>query len=308
MKLIVSFIIVIITSLIIDSAIRITDYFATKRSKVIEVYILAGQSNAVGYNNQQTFNPAPFPNSFRKQEKVLFWPGSNSIDSLKNVWTTLQIGTSLVGENAFGPEIAFGNKLAATYPDKEIGIIKYAVGGTGIARSKDYSDYIPGFENFEDNDNNWYPPINGRPAGKLYYNLLQNIKNALVVLENQGKKYRLAGFIWMQGEHEAGLSPTMAADYQKLLSAFLANIRKDINCIDLPFVIGQISDKWIYGDTVKLAQKNVCEADLNTRLVSTSDLGRKPNDDSHYTANGMIELGLRFAESMMKFQIEEHEK
>ena len=176
----------------------------------------------------------------------MFWPGSNATDSLKNSWTALQIGASIVGKYAFGPEITFGNIIAAANPTKEIAIIKYAVGGTGIARSTNYKDFIPGFEYFNDNGTNWHPPVGDKPAGTLYQNLLKNINEALSSMESKGKKYRLAGIVWMQGEHEAGLSRGMAADYQKLLSDFITSLRKDINCMDLPVLIGQISNKWIY--------------------------------------------------------------
>ncbi len=75
-------------------------------SKVVDVYILAGQSNAVGYNNINTYVPASFPDSLRRQENIMFWPGSNATDSLKNSWIALQIGASIVGKYAFGPEIS----------------------------------------------------------------------------------------------------------------------------------------------------------------------------------------------------------
>ncbi len=271
-------------------------------SDVIEVYILAGQSNAVGYNSIDTYTPKPFPNSLSQQTDILFWPGSNANDSFKNNWITLQIGASSVSKKAFGPEITFGKTLSDANPKKKIAIIKYAVGGTSIARSKDYKDYISGFEKFDDKGSNWHPPLNNRLAGKLYNKLIVNINDALTSLKNQGKQYRIAGFIWMQGEHEAGLSQSMAAAYQNLLSDFLMSIRKDFNCPTLPVVIGQISDKWIFGHTVKMAQQKVCSINKHTGLVLTNDLPRIPHDDSHYTANGMVTLGSRFAKVMLKLQ------
>ena len=303
MKLFVSFLIIVLTSIISNLVISTTNYRGTNCSKVIEVYILAGQSNAVGYNNINTFIPQPFPNALRIQENILFWPGSNAVDSLQNAWTSLKVGASKVGKNAFGPEISFGNHFATVKPGNEIAIIKYAVGGTGIASSKDYKDYIPGFENFNDKDNNWKAPEINKPAGSLYQNLLANIKEALSSLEKQEIEFRLAGIIWMQGEHEAGLSHQMAVDYDTLLSNFISSLRNDIGASEVPVVIGQISDKWIYGDIVKFAQQKVCLTHSNTALVLTHDLPRILNDNSHYTANGMILLGSRFAKAMLQLQI-----
>lgn len=271
-------------------------------SKVVEVYILAGQSNAVGYNNIDSYAPSPFPAHLKNQNHILFWPGSNAKKEVRNTWTTLQVGLSKTGTQAFGPEITFAHKLSEVTNEVDIAILKYAVGGTGIARSHDYKDYIPGFENFDDKGNNWYPPIHKQESGKLYQNLLNNIHEALKSLEEKNINYRLAGFIWMQGEHEASISKSMAQDYQSLLNSFIFHLRNDLKLAQLPVVIGQISDKWIYRTEIQSAQENICQKDSTISLVLTNDLPRTPNDNAHYTANGMVILGERFADEMLKLK------
>lgn len=269
---------------------------------IIDVYILAGQSNAEGHNDTTTYTPAPFPDSLRQQTNVMFWPGSNARADLRNTWTTLQAGASGINPNAFGPEIAFGHDLAAARPGTQIAIVKYAVGGSGIARSKDYHDYNPSFPSlatFNDHGDNWHPPEQGEPTGNLYTNLLGNVRNALQGLKDQGKQYRLAGFLWMQGEHEAGISPGMARDYQALLAGLISHLRADLGQPNLPVVIGEISDRWIYGVPVQTAQRDVCQKVGQAALVVTRDLPRPPADSAHYTANGMVTLGSRFAASLL---------
>ena len=271
----------------------------------VDVYILAGQSNAEGHNSADTYTPAPFPAALRHQTNVLFWPGSNAKPELRNTWTTLQIGASGINPSAFGPEIGFGHAMAADRSAAPIGLIKFAVGGTGIARSQDYHDYIshPQLVGFNDHGNHWHWPDPGKPAGNLYTNLLANIENALKGLKDQGTPYRLAGFLWMQGEHEAGISPSMARDYEGLLEGLIRHLRADLHEPELPFVIGEISDRWIFGPVVQAAQSNVCHKVSHTALVETRDLPRPPADSSHYTANGVLTLGSRFAVAMKRLQI-----
>ena len=267
---------------------------------LVNVYVLAGQSNAEGHNTANSYTPAPFPSWLRHQTNVLFWPGSNAKSSLRNAWTHLQIGASEIGPQAFGPEVSFGYVMASANTNARIAIIKYAAGGTGIARSRDYQDYIdhPQLVGFNDHGRNWHWPEPQAPAGDLYTNLLANVRTALAELKRQGRDYRLAGFLWMQGEHEAGISPRMAQDYEGLLTGLIQHVRRDLAQPNLPFVIGQISDKWIFHSVVQAAQTRVCQSDSHTALIVTRDLPRTPGDDAHYTANGMITLGERFAASM----------
>ncbi len=152
-------------------------------SEVIDIYIISGQSNAVGYNNTDSYEPAPFPVALSNQPNIMFWAGSNSEDKTKDVWTHLKVGVSGISKNSFGPEISFGHDIAVSSPNTQIAIIKYAVGGTGIARSKNYNDYIPGFENFNDKGINWHYPDKKESSGILYENLLNNINAALNSLD-----------------------------------------------------------------------------------------------------------------------------
>jgi hypothetical protein len=206
----------------------------------------------------------------------------------------------LAPSGAFGPEIAFAHDTAAALPDQSIAIIKYAAGGTGIARSADYTDYIPAVANYNDKGRNWHPPTDGRDAGALYTTLIMNVRQALRALEQDGKKWTLNGFIWMQGEHEASISRKMADDYESLLSDFIRSVRKDLNTHTLPVVIGQVnSHTWIYGDIARKAQVEVCRKDPYARLVQTIDLPRVDGDAAHFTADGMLTLGSRFTEVML---------
>jgi hypothetical protein len=261
----------------------------------VRVFVVAGQSNAEGHNQLRQYQGGrePFPETFRMQPRILFWPGSDAAQASTNLWTTLRVGES----GAFGPEIGLAHDLEQALPGTTIAIVKYAVGATGIARSADYNDYIPSLAGYNDHGRNWHPPTDGREAGTLYTALLANVRNALSALAREGKQCELAGFVWMQGEHEGGISRKMAQDYETLLRDFIRSVRQDLGAPALPFVIGQVNaHTWAFGDLARKSQAEVCRKDKQTLLVVTLDLPR--GDGAHFDANGMLTLGSRFAAAL----------
>jgi len=118
-------------------------------------------------------------------------------------------------------------------------------------------------------------------------------------LQRDGRPAELSGFLWMQGEHEGGISRKMAEDYEELLSSFVASVRKDLHAPWLPFAVGQVNGHaWAYGDIARKCQSEVCRKDKRTALVETIDLPRVSSDAAHFTADGMLTLGSRFAKTM----------
>jgi len=279
-------------------------------NSTVKVFILAGQSNAVGYNNLKEYSgdTEKLQNELRKLHNVTFWPGSNAKSELGNKWVKLQIGASDIAEkgpflnNCFGPEIGFGISLSKAFPREKIAIIKYAVGATSIARSADYNDYIPRLKGFDDKGSNWHPPGDGNGTGLLYENLMENIHAALASLKQEGRNYEISGFIWMQGENEAGLSKKMANDYGKLLTLFMEGVRNDLGVKELPFIIGEVNSyNWGFGDIVRKRQAEVCQKDPNSLLIKSTDLSRNGvGGPGHFDADGMLTLGNRFARRMLQ--------
>jgi hypothetical protein len=284
---------------------------ANNSNELVKVFILAGQSNAVGYNNISEFHGdmEKLKQRIKQTSNVLFWSGSNARKDFAGKWIKMQPGVSGISGTApynnecFGPELAFAMKLLESLPEKNFAIIKFAEGGTGIARSGDYNDYITTLTGFDDKGNNWHPPASGTDAGRLYTLLFENIRKALTSLENEGIKYEICGFLWMQGEHEAGISKTMASDYDKLLSSLIQSIRNDLGIRDLPFIVGEInSHSWAFASLAREKQAEVCRHDPHTVLVKTIDLTRDGvGGKAHFDADGMIMLGERFAEAIIGF-------
>ena len=110
---------------------------------------------------------------------------------------------------------------------------------------------------------------------------METICEALIAFENDHINWELAGVIWIQGEHEAGLSPTMAGRYWKLLEAFVAAVREDCSSPGLPFVIGEVnSHDWPFAEIVRKG------------LVSLPSCRSFPRGDTWYsraeTTAGMV--------------------
>src|SRR4029453_16259243 len=102
--------------------------------EVIDLYILAGQSNMVGYGQTNQIST----NELQLQTNVLFY---NNL----NVWTNYSPRPDTLSSSGFGPEITMGQTLASA-TGRRAALVKFAVGATDLF-------------------NNWNPHI----AGSLYH-------------------------------------------------------------------------------------------------------------------------------------------
>jgi hypothetical protein len=203
---------------------------------------------------------------------------------------------------AFGPEISLGHDLKSALPGERIAILKFAVGGSGIARSSDYTDYIPSLAGYDDHGRNWHPPSDGQEAGLWYKALLLHVRRGLEALARDGLHGEIAGMVWIQGEHEGGISRRMAQDYEYLLTDFMRNVRRDLKTPGLPFALGGVNrHTWAFGDIARESQARACGRDGNATLVPTLDLPRNrgAGGPAHFDADGILELGARFARALL---------
>ncbi len=96
---------------------------------------------------------------------------------------------------------------------------------------------------------------------------------------------------WMQGESDC--KSTLAPYYEQRLQVLVNKLRSQIGSVDLPIIIGGLSDHYddTYGSIVKSAQASVATANEGVYLVPTDGTdGKSPlpklSDDIHYTATG----------------------
>lgn len=269
-----------------------------------EVFILSGQSNAVGAGSDAAFlegiNLDPEVELFHSiSTNEDFFSQEKKTHFLDSSWEKLDAQQdeaffhSLSG-SGFGAEIGLGQKLAENNPH-HVAIIKFAVNGTQMG---------------DPNGNGW------QPGGTLHNHLLNFIDQATESLNARGDTFEFSGMFWMQGESDALQGrQANALDYEADLTNFISSLRSHTDNDSLPFILGQISPppvspfdpflEFEYADIVRQAQAKVANSDPYTALVNTDALARVEksplpwieNDAVHFSSQGLLNLGHNFAEA-----------
>ena len=162
----------------------------------------------------------PFRGLEQPQTDVIFRYNLGRNDAhVSNEWVPLQSVNRWVG-----PELSFAREVKKSSP-LPIAIIKCAVGGTTLGAD-------------------WNPES---PQGfELYPKALKLVKDALADLRDRGIEYRLEGFMWHQGENDM-FNDEFRAAYGENLTQFIASWRHDLEAPTLPFFIGELHCKSIWG-------------------------------------------------------------
>lgn len=279
-------------------------------AKEYKVYYMGGQSNMDGFGLN-----SELPKNFHIPPKNVFiFHGNASADGTildgKGVWQKVKPGhgrgfssdeTQNYYGDKFGPELSFAHLMSKKYPDDNIAIIKYSKGGTSIdcKAARDFGC--------------WEVDFSDKNGINQYDHYLATIKNAFAIsdIDGDGENDILVphGILWMQGESDALMSKEIALAYEKNLSSLIAAFRASLNSPILPVVIGQISDSgqdddgkvWDFGDIVKDAQSKFVDSDPNASLVDDTN-NYQYSDRHHYDTKSYIDLGQRFAESLIEFE------
>jgi iduronate 2-sulfatase len=246
-----------------------------------EVFLVAGQSNGDGRGRASDLT-GPLARWAKPQEDVriayscstLRGPAldSRGFKPLRPGWSVApgkNRPTKLPGET-FGPEVSFGRGMADRLKGKKVALVKFAEGGTSLARD-------------------WNPHV----LDRLYPAFLDFTKKSLKGLMDTGHTYAVRGMIWHQGESDANLT---ADEYEKLLTAFIFRVRADLEAPDLPFGVGEVYDNG-KRDAVRAAQKVTAEKVKRVFFVPADKL-KTFDGGTHFDAASQIELGRRFAAGM----------
>ena len=187
------------------------------------------------------------------------------------------------------PEESFTPAVEKTFGKKNVIVVKDALGGQPIRRW--YKD--------------WKSADGSRPksTGDLYDRLMKKVRTAI-----EGKKISTVTFIWMQGERDA--NERHGDIYGASLRGLFEQLSADLGRHDLNFVIGRLSDFDLqnkrYRHWTLVREQQVALADEHPRCVwvNTDDLndgknrsGKTIKNDLHYSANGYVKLGQRFADA-----------
>lgn len=253
---------------------------------VVRVFIFAGQSNMVGSDSKiaDIGRFPPFAGLDQPQPAVRFSYCLGREEKLESAgWEPLRPVYNVVG-----PELSFARELSSR-SRAPIAIIKIAAGGTHLG-------------------GDWNPD---EPSGfKLYPLALRRVREALGQLDQQGVKWRLAGFMWHQGENDMFEAEYMSS-YGRNLKNFIASWRRDLEAPELRFFIGELCTKTIWGMdlrprmyAISLGQKEVADADPLVEYVPTSHVGVEIGGGAglhyHYGTLGQLEHGVCYARSWLQ--------
>ncbi len=267
----------------------------------IDVILVAGQSNAVGFDAKASELPAD-----PDDREILFWwrcgdppPDAHDSTSGGRRWThlqpqpvgapkakdtaTRQYGNFSQPEGGFGPEIGLARHLNDVAPSRRLAVVKAAFSGTGIRKD-------------------WNPKDKIGESGACYRALVAEARAALGAAEASGKKMRFRAFVWVQGEGDA--NPGDAPHYADALAEMIAALRADLEVPDLKALVA-VNTKFgeganAYVPKIVEAQKAVAADDPNCVYVDTATAGTA--NKFHYDTAGTLDVGRWIAEALLEME------
>lgn len=235
----------------------------------MSLFILAGQSNMVGW--------APLPEEQKTNPRIYVFGNDyrwriarEPIDQAHN-----QVDKVSEDRNAgYGPALAFALANLERRPQAVIGLIPCAKDSTGIVQ--------------------WQRNISDQT---LYGSCLKRARAA-------SPMGRISGILFFQGETDA-LDPTLypqpepqPLDWALLFTAFITDLRSDLQEPELPVVFAQLGPDPLSPDfpNWKIIQEQQSSIVLPmTAMITTGDLPLM--DGLHFTADSYRTIGVRFADA-----------
>ncbi|RZV35061.1 MAG: hypothetical protein EX272_11355 [Chromatiales bacterium] len=278
---------------------------------VFKLYFLGGQSNMEGFG----FNEHLARAVTSKSAEVMIFAGQMALDNETHggvgIWQPLEPGFGMGFQtdgkanrlsDRFGPELFFGLTIAAQPGGSRVAIVKYALGGSGLAEGVGFG--------------NWHPDFKKGAGINQYDHALKTLRGALAHgdIDGDGVADRLvpSGIVWMQGEADAHHSQAAADEYRHNIERLMNLLRAALRVDDLPIVLGKTTDSGMADDgtvmdyigTVQEAQKDFVENDSCASYVTVTETLGYLDDGWHYDSDGFVRLGTAFAEAMIELEKE----
>ncbi len=278
---------------------------AQESSKQLDLLIVAGQSNATGFDTDPDKMGVDELDALIRFRFRVGDPPPDEHDSSSQwtQWTTLssqprgnpgpkseprQYGNFANPKGGFGPEVAFARKIKRrdkqTGRATELAVVKAAFSGTSVA-------------------DDWDPAGVAR-RGACYRALVEEILAAKSLAESKGLTVNFRGLAWVQGESDANAND--APRYAERLMVMFNSLRRDIHAEKLPILVSVNvhfhEGKNKFMPEIIAAQKRVGHELPNCRYVETS--GAAIANDVHFNSEGTNEVGKRFASALLAFESE----
>ena len=288
----------------------------SESENIINVYLIAGQSNAVGYGMDTGKVIANSDHRFTEGfENVLYYGSQerwNGSYPNKN-FAPVKLGMGVAHDRS-GAEIGIASALADN--GEMNAIIKCAVGATHLYPDTQYEVSIkqgtwtsPSYI-----ENNNVDLSENEMIGYMYSRFEQTVNDGLRLLIEDGYTPVIKGVWWMQGEAEM-FTLEMASEYRELYKTLILDMRNTLSeitgydCSEVPFICGL--PKWntknspppAYQGMVRTAMKTVAGELTNVGYVDCMPLTQ--HDDWHFDAAGQKYLGEQFISCLEEIESSE---
>ncbi len=220
--------------------------------KEIDIYLIAGQSNAAGYTVYDSDKLQAMDERYVNGFSNIYYTGAvaavRDIDSTLREFSIQNVKAGLgIYENRIGPELGLAEELSSVYNEETgayAGFIKYAVGGSSLLTDSGKETWAsPSYKaglTLEADDTG---------TGALYESFLKEVENGLEAYREAGFYPVIKGIYWMQGEADR----YNVSEYIKAFPALMSDMRNDLtertgqNLKKMPVIVGEISrtfDGW----------------------------------------------------------------
>ncbi len=306
-------------------------------SKPVQVFILLGQSNMLGFGDVAGERDGTLENAVKSKGLYPYliddegnWTERKDVRNVRvmvargggmgvhqNDWLTIKGGR-------IGPEIGIGHHLGNLI-DAPVLILKSCIGN----RSLGWDLLPPGSEQFEhegriyagykESPDSW--PVGEEPepigwyAGKQYDDDIANAKKVLEELDTYypgATEYEVAGFFWWQGDKDR-YNAAHAMRYEENLVRLIHVLREDFDAPDAKFVcatLGQTEKGAGGNDGLLLEAKMAVDGESgrypefkgNVATVYTHPLSKGGASNGHYGNNAetFMNVGEAMGEAMVR--------
>jgi len=234
-----------------------------------KVFIIAGQSNAVGAAHIRDLSPelASYATSYRLQYAQERECPTDFLGGAADFTSGWVARVAPFRTRFIGVEMSLGRRLIERF-GSNIVLMKHATSGTNL-----WSEWEP-------------------DSGNSLFGYFTTFVDARMAELPPGSQ--VAGLIWMQGNGD-GSFPQTAKSYAGNLAYFINSFRDRYGDVPVLLESGSPLEAVTYGDIVRERQARVAAHLENVFIVDSSDLALR--DTQHYTADSYITLGERMADA-----------
>ena len=249
------------------------------------IYLCFGQSNMEG-NAQWEAQDVGVDSRFQMLATCNF---SSPQRSMGNWYTAECPIVSPVGK--LGPTDYFGRTMVEKLPDKKIGVVAVAMGGSPIEMF-DKDLYL---QKYQDNYNEWWAQI-----ARNYYG--ENPYGRIIEMAKKAQKVGvIKGILLHQGESNCG-DPNWPNMVKKIYNDMLSDL--GLHATDVPLYAGEVEYTGVGAQSGGCAGHNTQVRRLpsvipTAHVVSAKDIPGNGKDPWHFSAQGYRIFGMRYAQKVL---------